>query len=256
MPKDDAALIERIAAGDKLTEEAELPAPYRAELMRLMTIFVDSELAGAAGFVAFINSAPGMRERTVAATIVSQKFAHAEQVLGLMQRFGVAPTLYVREHAWEARLNRAVDLGNRRVGGDKRLNIFHYPLEGWVDAVAMNFAMGMATAVQLGDLPDCSYAPLAQAMAPIVEREREHAVLGEKGLEQAIERGNGTAAQVAIDYWYPRVLATFGRLDTDHVALYQRYGLRRGSNAELAARWQQDMATRLPALGLAVPRAG
>jgi ring-1,2-phenylacetyl-CoA epoxidase subunit PaaA len=251
MATDDAALIARIAKGEKLGGSDELPAGYRAELMRLMVVFVDSEMAGAAGFADLINLAPGLKERSIAARIVAEKFAHAEVVLDLLQRFGVSPDLYVRSHPWSARLTRTLDLENRRIGGDKRLNVFHYPIEGWVDSVAMNMLMGTASAIQLADLRDCSYTPLADAMATIVPRETAHAKLGESGLAKAIEGGNVTlSAQVSVNYWYPRVAATFGRLDSARFELYRRYGLRRHSNAELLGRWESEISSRLKRLGL------
>ena len=254
MGTDDAALISRIANGERLGAEDELPAGYRAELMRLMVVFVDSEMAGAAGFADLINLAPGIKERCIAARIVAEKFSHAEEVLALLVRFGVIPSLYIRSHPWSARLDRGLDLENRRVGGDKRLNVFHYPLEGWIDSVAMNMLMGTASAVQLSDLVNCSYAPLANAMATIVPKETAHAKLGEAGLAQAIE-GNGSAisAQASVHYWYPRVAATFGRVDSERFKLYRAYGLRRHSNAELLAQWESEITGRLKRLGLAVP---
>ncbi|HLI12540.1 MAG TPA: Phenylacetic acid catabolic protein [Alphaproteobacteria bacterium] len=251
---EEATLIARVARGESLGAEDELPAGYRGELMRLMVVFVDSELAGAAGFADHINRAPGLAERCAAARIVSEKFQHAEMVLTLLARFGVNPRLYVRSHPWSARLDRALDLGNRRVGGDKRLNVFHYPLEGWVDAVAMNMLMGTASAIQLEELCHCSYAPFAAAMSRIVPREAEHAARGEIGLAQAIARdGALAAAQAAVPYWYPRVAATFGRLDSARFELYRRYGLRKSSNAELLARWESEIGTRLERLGLKAP---
>jgi 1,2-phenylacetyl-CoA epoxidase catalytic subunit len=254
MGSEEADLIARIARGEKLGAEDELPVGYRAELVRLMVVFVDSEMAGAAGFADHINRAPGLRERTTAAQIVSEKFAHAETVLALLKRFGVDPVLYVRSHPWSARLDRSLDLGSRRIGGDKRLNVFHYPLEGWVDAVAMNMLMGTASAVQLGDLLDCSYRPLATALAGIVPRETAHAELGEAGLRQAIERyGAALAAPAAVAYWYPRVAATFGRTESERFERYRAYGLRKHSNAALLALWERDIAERLARLGLEVP---
>ncbi len=251
---EEAALVARIGSGGKLGAEDELPAGYRGELTRLMVVFVDSELAGAAGFADCINRAPGLRERATAARIVSEKFAHAEAVLKLLERFGVNPPLYVRSHPWSARLDRSLDLGTRRIGGDKRLNVFHYPLEGWTDAVAMNMLMGAASAIQLSDLLDCSYLPLAEALRRIVPREAEHAGLGETGLAQAIARdGAGLSAQASLNYWHPRVAATFGRTESERFELYRRYGLRRHSNAELLARWEGEIAARLKRLGLGVP---
>ena len=263
MQKQDKDFLERIAAGHKIDlavgdvlrcggEVA--PNAYRSELTRLVVVFVDSELAGAAGFCPFINRGPGLRERIVAAKIVAEKYVHAEMALKLLQPFGVNPVLYVRSHAWDSRLDRNIDLGTRRIGGDKRLNVFHYPLEGWEDAVVFNMIMGAATAVQLAEMAQSSYAPLAEAIAQILPRELEHALLGESGVRQAIERsGSKAAVQAAVDYWHPRVAATFGRVDSDHAAIYIEYGLRRRSSAEMLADWKAQSAAALKRLGLAIP---
>lgn len=254
MQKQEKDLVARIAAGEKLAAGIPLPAGYRSELMRLMVVFADSELAGAAGFCNFVNRGPGLRERIVAAKIVAEKYVHAEMVLTLLQAFGVNPELYVRSHAWDARLDRDLDLGTRRIGGDKRLNVFHYPLEGWDDAVVFNMLMGSATAIQLAEMEDCSYAPLAEAITLILPREREHTALGETGTRQAIERrGTSVAAQAAMDYWYPRVAATFGRIESDHAAKYIEYGLRRRDNAAMLADWKAQMAASAQRLGLKLP---
>lgn len=254
MQKQEKDLIAQIAGGQRLTAGTALPAGYRSELMRLMVVFADSELAGAAGFCAFVNRGPGLRERIVAAKIVAEKYVHAEMVLDLLKPFGVNPQLYVRSHAWDARLDRDLDLGTRRIGGDKRLNVFHYPLEGWADAVVFNMLMGSATAIQLAEMESCSYTPLAEAITVILPREREHTALGETGTRQAIERaGSKSGAQAAVDYWYPRVLATFGRTESDHAARYIAYGLRRRDNAALLADWKAQIAASAKRLGLTLP---
>ena len=253
MQKKEMDLIVRIASGEKLTADAVLPTGYRSELMRLMVVFADSELAGAAGFCAFVNRGPGLRERIIAAKIVAEKYVHAEMVLNLLRPFGVNPDLYVRSHAWDARLDRDLDLGTRRVGGDKRLNVFHHPLEGWEDAVVFNMLMGSATAIQLAEMENCSYAPLSDAINIILPREREHAQLGEAGTRQAIERrGNRASAQSAVDYWLPRVAATFGRTESDNAARYIDYGLRRRDNAAMVADWKQQTTAALKRLDLSL----
>ena len=70
MQKQDQGFLERIAAGhgigapegDVLRCGGEtVPNGYRSELMRLVVVFTDSELAGAAGFCPFINRGPGLR---------------------------------------------------------------------------------------------------------------------------------------------------------------------------------------------------
>jgi len=253
MAMDDKALMERISNGETIQRGEELPKGFRSELMRLMVVFVDSQLAGAAGFANMINHGPGLRERRTAAQIVADRFDHAEKVLDLLKDFNVEPRLYVSSHAWASRLDRTVDLGNRRVGGDKRLNVFHYPLEGWVDALVLNTLMGTASSVQLGELRHASYAPLAEAMVEIVKSEQAHVEMGEKGLQDAIDHNGTAAAQAAVDYWYPRVAATFGRADSEHTARFKQYGLIKQSNDTRLTAWEGQVNDLLGRMGLAVP---
>jgi len=253
MPASDEDLKARIAAGERLGPDDALSPGYRGEVVRLMTIFVDSELAWAAGYADHINRAPGMRERVVTARIVAEKLGHSEQVMALLEPFGVKPELYIRSHAWTARLDRNTNIGNRRIGEDKRLNVLHYPLEGWTDAVTMNALFGATTVVHLGELANCSFAPLADAMSEIVRHEGEHAALGVNGLRQAIERQGRAAAQVAVDYWYPRVADTFGVVGSERYPLYKAYGLRQHTNAELLGMWEAAVAPWLAELKLAAP---
>ena len=263
MQKQDRDFVERIAAGHRIAAPQGdvlrcggemVPTSYRSELMRLIVVFVDSEMAGAAGFCPFINRGPGVRERIIAAKIVTEKYVHAEMGLKLLEPFGVNAMLYVRSHAWDSRLDRQIDLGTRRIGGDKRLNVFHYPLQGWEDAVVFNMLMGQATAVQLAEMTESSYVPLADAITQILPREQEHAQLGESGVAHAIKR-SGTKAdiQAAVNYWHPRVAATFGRIDSDHAASYIQCGLRRRSSAAMLNDWLAQSAAALKRLGLAIP---
>jgi ring-1,2-phenylacetyl-CoA epoxidase subunit PaaA len=248
-------LLKRTGAGRAVTAPSQMSPAYRGEVTRLMTIFVDTELAWAAGYADYINEAPGIRERVVAAQVVREKLGHAEAILALLEPFYVRPGLYVRSHAWSARLDRNVDLGNRRIGDDKRLNVLHCPNQGWTDAVVANLLIGISAPVHLGELAGCSYAPLAKAMKTIVKSEAEHARLAEKGVKQAIEReGSTAAAQVSVNYWYPRVAATFGVIGSERFRLYKSYRLRRHTNAELLARWKSAAAQRLKALKLKAPK--
>ncbi|MDP1086546.1 hypothetical protein Q6245_29720, partial [Klebsiella pneumoniae] len=80
-------------------------------------------------------------------------------VLALMAGFGVDTARYEGVHPWAARLARDADIGARRQGGDMRLSVFHYPLEGWVDAVVMNVLQGAAAVIQVGEYARISYQP-------------------------------------------------------------------------------------------------
>ncbi|MBJ6123879.1 Phenylacetic acid catabolic protein [Microvirga splendida] len=251
---DEEGLVSFVADGGRLSAPDNVTPRYRGELMRLMAIFVDSEMAGASGFADCINLAPGLKERITATHIVLQKFDHARQVLELMEQFGANTGQYVGAHPWASRLDRSINLGTRRMDGDMRLNVFHYPINGWVDAVVMNCLMGQATVVQLDELSRGSYQPLADTLADILPVERRHAELGQEGLRVALDTGHDrTDAQASVNYWYPRVADTFGRSASDHFSQHRKYGLRRKGREELLAQWQGVVHPILARFGLGVP---
>lgn len=243
-------ITDYLAQGGKLTSPGNVPPRYRAELMRLMAIFVDSELAGAAGFADVINAGPGVKERIAAARIVLEKTDHAGKVLALMGEFGANTDRYVTHHPWTTRLARDADLDQARLGADMRLPVFNYPLDGWGDAVMMNLLMGLATEEFLRDYASASYQPFAETIRDITPRERRHAELAHEGLEKL---GPSKDLQASAAYWWPRVAAGFGGAETGRDAALQKLGLRHASNADLRARWETRAADILTELGLKRP---
>lgn len=242
--------------GGALTSPVNVPARYRGELMRIMASFVDSELAGSAGFADVINAAPGIKERISAARIVLEKADHAERVLKVMAEFGADAGRYATHHDWSKRLPReaapedAKGANNLRAT-DMRLPVFHFPLDGWVDAVTMNVLMGEATGVQLGELCRISYTPLAEVLRAVSPREARHALLGLEGLTKIAATPDGrAAAKTSITYWKPRVAASFGHVTGERFALLQRLGLRREPSATLLERWRSQIDAKLASLDL------
>ncbi len=249
---DFMAIDDYLAKGGKLSAPENAPPRYRAELMRLMATFVDSEMAGASGFADVINTAPGIEARIAAARITAEKFGHARHVLRIMGDFGANIARYAEHLPWAERLPRDADIGATRHGGDMRLSVFHYPIDGWVDAVVMNVLMGRATIIQLTEAAEGSYQPLADAFREILPFEERHTELGEQGLKQISQDGDRAIAQASVAYWVPRVAASFGGPDSLRFEALRRFGLRHSPNAELQERWRADMSNRLGALGLTV----
>ncbi len=248
----DMTLEDYLAQGGKLTSPGNVPARYRGELMRLMASFVDSELAASAGFAEVINDAPGIKSRIAAARIVLEKADHAERVLALMADFGADTARYQGVHPWAARLDREADIGAVRQGGDMRLSVFHYPLQGWVDSVVMNVLQGAAAVIQLGELGGLSYQPLAEVFRAITPREARHAELGREGLGKIVATEEGrAAARASVAYWRPRVAAGFGTLGSVRFERLKRFGLRQRPNEALLADWDGQIDALLADHGLA-----
>lgn len=247
---EDMSIESYLAAGGVLTSPANVPSRYRAELMKLMATFVDSELAGAAGFADIINEGPGIKARIAAAKIVLEKSDNADRVLRIMGEFGADTDRYADHHPWTARLDRDADIGQSRSKHDMRLAVFNYPLEGWGDAVVMNLLMGKAVGVQLAEYSLVSYQPLAEVFRAIAPVEARHAELAAEGLEKLVESADQSALQQSVDYWWPRVAASFGSDTSEKFDGLKAAGLRRSTNAELKNRWQAEAGSVLEKLGL------
>lgn len=240
-----------LAQGGVLSSPSNVPPRYRGELLRLMATFVDSELAGSAGFADTINDAPGIKQRIAAARITLEKTDHAERVLNVMGTFGVDTVRYAVHHPWAARVDRNADLGTSRQSTDMRLSVFYYPLEGWVDAVVMNVLMGRAVGIQLSEFSKVSYAPLADVFREIAPREARHAELGLEGLTKIAATEDGRqAAKASIAFWKPRVAASFGQTDSARYETLKKFGLRHRPNAALLADWTKDVDGLLATLKL------
>ncbi|MCC5970990.1 MAG: phenylacetate-CoA oxygenase subunit PaaI [Pararhodobacter sp.] len=236
----DMSIEDYLTHGGKLSSPDNVPPRYRGELLRLMASFVDSELAASAGFADAINDAPGIKSRIAAARIVMEKADHAERVLAVMAGFGVDTARYEGVHPWAARLGRDADIGTRRQGGDMRLSVFHYPLEGWVDAVVMNVLQGAAAVIQIAEYSRVSYQPLAEVFRAIAPRETRHAELGREGLAKIVATEEGRAsARAAVAYWHPRVAAGFGPAASPRYNTLHRFGLRHQPNEALLAEWTE-----------------
>jgi 1,2-phenylacetyl-CoA epoxidase catalytic subunit len=247
---EDMSIESYLAQGGMLSNPANVPPRYRAALLKLMATFVDSELAGAAGFADIINEGPGIKARIAAAKIVLEKSDNADRVLRIMGEFGADTERYADHHPWTARLERDADIGQSRTDHDMRLAVFNYPLEGWADAVVMNLLMGRAVAVQLAEFSLISYQPLAEVFRAIAPIEARHAELAEEGLELLIEDSGTGDLQPLVNYWWPRVSASFGTEGSDKFDGLKSLGLRRTPNRELNTRWQAEAGATLAKLGL------
>jgi ring-1,2-phenylacetyl-CoA epoxidase subunit PaaA len=247
---DEMNIADYLAQGGKLTNPVNVPPRYRAELMKLMSTFVDSELAGAAGFADVINAGPGIKERIAAAKIVLEKTDHADKVLRLMGEFGANTDRYAGHHPWTDRLPRDTAPGSARSTHDMRLSVLNYPLQGWVDAVVMNLCMGHAVCVQLDDMMRSSYQPLAEAIREETPAEQRHVALAEEGAARLLQQGQGAAIAQAIAYWRPRVAAVFGDPPDARMTQLRAWGLRHAASTEMRRDWDARLRSALDRLGL------
>ena len=247
-------LEDYLAQGGMLTTPENAPPRYRGELMRLMATFVDSELAGAAGFADIINQGPGIKERIAAARIVLEKLDHAERVLAIMGEFGADIVALRHPSSLGGPRCRATATSARRGTAATC---------AWPSCIircgtgptrwSMNVLMGHAVVIQLDEFAAVSYQPLGEIFRAILPRERRHMELGIEGLRKILARpgepaGRRRPRSPTGGRAWPRVSAAaqLGSISRRR----RQFGLRHAGNAELAAEWQRQVDALLDELSL------
>lgn len=243
----------RLDRGEKLRSRSEMTDEYYENLVNLMLMQADSELAGGFGYVPWIMKAPGVEEKLIVANLVKDEIRHAKAIYGLLRDLGIDVDARVAEHDFNLRVREA-DLGSQRVAADKRVNIFYYPIDTWSDFIMFNFMMDRGAGHQLEDGLDCSYEPWATELKRIAKEETTHLRHGDLWVERMAQNpATKDEIQDAVNRWFPRTMNIFGRPGTPRNALYRRLNLKKRDNDAVRQAFVDDITPKLTAWGLTLP---
>jgi ring-1,2-phenylacetyl-CoA epoxidase subunit PaaA len=229
---------------------------YREDLVHLLTMQADSELAGGYGYVPWIAKAPTVEEKHVVAQIVKDELRHAAVMYGLLADLGFDVDRHVSAHdeTFRMRIEADADIGTRRITADKRVNIFYYPIDTWADFVFFNFCMDRGAGHQLEDVRQCSYGPWARAIEGIFKEEKFHIRHGEYWVKRlAQDAATHDEAQATFDKWYVRTMNIFGRPGSPRNRRYRDLRLKVRDNDEVRQAFATEVRGLCEAFGLAVP---
>jgi ring-1,2-phenylacetyl-CoA epoxidase subunit PaaA len=253
----EATMLAKIAAGETIERRDEMTQEYQENLVHLMLMQADSELAGGYGYIPFIAKAPSIEEKHAVAGMVEEEIGHGLIMYSLLRDLGIDVDERIRRHdeelAWRL-TNPEADIGTKRVGQDLRVNIFYYPLDTWADFVMFNFCMDRGAGHQLDDVRYSSYGPWRRAIQRIFAEEEDHVAHGELWLRRLAEdAATRKEAQEALDRWYVRTMNIFGQPHSRRNALYRKLGLKRRDNDEVRQAFAAEVKPIVEACGLAVP---
>lgn len=247
------AVEERVARGEKIASTDEMSQEYFEDLVHLMTMQADSELAGAYGYQPWINRAPGIEEKLIVANIVRDETRHAKAIYGLLRDLGVDVDSRVDQHDFNYRVHEQ-ELGTGRASNDARVNIFYYPIDTWADFVTFNFLMDRGAGHQLEDGLESSYAPWGNELHRIFKEELTHIRHGDMWVERmAKDPDTKDEIQAVINRWYPRTMNIFGRPGTTRNERYRRFGLKKRDNDEVRKAFYDEVKANCEAWGLTLP---
>jgi ring-1,2-phenylacetyl-CoA epoxidase subunit PaaA len=250
------AMMTKIERGVRLESADEMTPEYRENLVHLLTMQADSELAGGYGYVPWITKAPTVEEKHVVAQIVKDELRHAAVMYGLLGDLGFDVERHVRQHdeTFTMRIDAKADIGTARITADKRVNIFYYPIDTWADFVFFNFCMDRGAGHQLEDVRGCSYGPWVRAIDGIFKEEKFHIRHGEYWVKKLAEDpATHDEAQTTFAKWYVRTMNIFGRQESPKNQIYRRLKLKLRDNDEVRQAFAAEVKELCEKFGLAVP---
>jgi ring-1,2-phenylacetyl-CoA epoxidase subunit PaaA len=247
--------VAKVQAGHKVEHSDEIPEEYKEALLNLMLQQADSELAGAYGYIPWIEKAPNIHEKLLVAQIVKDEVRHAFAMYKLLGELGVDVDDRIAQQDFAYRLNEAnADIGTERKAQDKRVNIFYYPIETWTDFIMFNFCMDRGAGHQLEDALDSSYAPWMRAIKTIFQDEVMHMNHGDTWVTKlAADPATRPEVQEALNKWFPRTMNIFGSPKSRKNEVYRKFGLKKRTNEEVRQAFKAEIEKKIEGTGLTLP---
>ena len=254
-PLREESMKAKLAKGESIETLDEMSDEYYDHLMNLMVQQADSELSGGFGYVPWIMKAPTTEEMLVVSNIVRDEVRHARAMYRLLEdaRFGVDD--WVEKMDFAFRVEDSQDLGDKRASGDKRVNIFYYPIESWADFVMFNFLMDRGAGHQLEDVKTSTYGPWRREIDRIFKEEKTHIAHGDYWVKRlALDTATKAEIQGSFERWWPRVMAIFGRPGSRKNKRYRELGLKSRDNDDVRRTFAKEVQDNAERWGLTVPR--
>lgn len=251
----ESDFLKKIQDGQLVEANDPMPEEYRQNLINLLEMQADSELSGAYGYIPWIEKAPNIHEKLLVAQIVKDEVRHAYAIYKCLEELGVNVDQRIEAQDFAYRMDQGDgNIGAERLGADKRVNIFYYPIETWTDFVMFNFCMDRGAGHQLEDALESSYGPWQRAIKMIFKEEMMHVNHGDTWVEKlASQPETRSDVQNALNKWYPRTMNIFGRPGSKRNMVYQKWLLKKRDNDQVRRSFQEEIEEKATRFGLIVP---
>lgn len=135
------------------------------------------------------------------------------------------------------------------------LSIFDFELTSWAEFCVIKLLADFAEILQVEDLATCSFHPLRNLARMTMPEEQFHCQFGMDFCRELCRTPEGKAAvQDAINRYYPRLPAFFGRPGSANNAIYRKWGIKRRSNEAMREDYIARAHKMVEELGLTLPK--
>jgi ring-1,2-phenylacetyl-CoA epoxidase subunit PaaA len=232
----------RIDAEARIEPRDDMPAAYRATLLRQISQHAHSEIIGMYPEGNWLTRAPSLKRKAILLAKIQDEAGHGLYLYAAAETLGKS-----REEMFDALL----------AGRAKYSSIFNYPTLTWADIGAIGWLVDGAAIMNQIPLCRCSYGPYARAMIRICKEESFHQ---RQGYDIMLTLARGTPeqkamAQDALDRWYWPCLMMFGPSDQDstHSDQSTKWKIKRISNDALRQKFLDAVVVQAQYLGLSLP---
>lgn len=248
---EDKQLIERIAGGALVETWAESSGRFKELATGIILQFADSQMAGAAGFVPYINKGPTIQDRINLSRMVTEKMSMAKDAYGILAGLNFNGQRYMNGHCFDSRVSRDSFLGYSRSSADKRLNALLYPLESFDDMIVFTYLLAVMAKLMLKEFSEASFKPLRELAASCLAIESSHGDLALTALEQRIKLpASKKQIELSLHYWFARIETSAGPAQSLSNEWHRRFGLKRSDNAVLRDMWLVEIMSQFGKLDL------
>ncbi len=185
---------------------------YRDAVKKVIVSHVANELKGALVFdEPAIRLAPTPRYKWLVSRNTMQEFGHHILFLRLAKDIGAT---------WDEK---------------KTLTLFDYPMKEWIEFGVIKAFGDVAELVELDDLIDSSYVPLANVAKETYPEEKFHVGLGKEILTDLIaeDKNNKKIINQKLGELFPLTLQFFGHAKSKNNELFVKWSIKKRSNTDM-----------------------
>jgi ring-1,2-phenylacetyl-CoA epoxidase subunit PaaA len=218
-----------------------MPEEYQELVIHLLKTHAEGELTGSDVYTqSLFPISPNAYERYICCLRAAEEVGHYMMTAKLLDELGLDTSYMNSQKVMERDL---------------------YPLEAvrfdfrkWEDRATFSALGEYAAHLNIENMADSSYRPLARICPQILKEETGHVAHGWRILKELCQTEEGRCrAQEAVNRWFPIALDCFGKSDSVRSALYIKWGIKKKSNEELRREYLTALVPRLESLGLSVP---
>ncbi|KJE49950.1 MULTISPECIES: Phenylacetic acid catabolic protein [Acidiplasma] len=205
---------------------------YQNAVKKVIVSHVANELKGALVFdEPAIRLAPTPRYKWLVSRNTMQEFGHHILFLRLAQDINAA---------WDE---------------NKTLTLFDYKMKEWVEFGVIKAFGDVAELVELDDLIDSSYVPLANVAKETYPEEKFHVGLGKEILTDLIgeDKNNKEIINKKLEEIFPLTLQFFGRAKSKNNELFVKWGIKKRSNTDMRRDYINRVTSIAESLKLELP---